>query len=116
MTPRPDKQQRKEALDRWKAQQRAEARSKLPLANDQMQAMYDMLDAELTKHGCDHTLRLVRSWLTRQQLDVEATEAWLHANGGHCDCTALANTEQAWRGDTRRSLGLIAPMPRSRTG
>jgi hypothetical protein len=92
-----DKRSRKEALDRWKAQQRVAARSKLPLPNPQMQALFDMLDAELPRQGCDHTLRLVRQWMSRQGLDVATVEAWLHENGGHCDCEVLANAEQAWR-------------------
>jgi hypothetical protein len=94
---RPDKQQRKDALDRWKAQQRAEARAKLPLPDDQMQAMFDMLRAELPKQVCDHTLRLVRSWLSAHGLSEEATEKWLHANACNCDCEALTNAERAWQ-------------------
>ncbi len=62
-----------------------------------MQALFDMLDAELPQRGCDHTLRFVRAWLSRQGLNVASVEAWLHENGGHCDCEALANAEQAWR-------------------
>ncbi len=97
MTNRPDKRTRKEALGLWKAQQRAAARANLPLPNAQMQALFDMLDVELPQRGCDHTLRLVREWLTRQGLNVEPVEAWLHENGGYCDCEALANAEQAWQ-------------------
>jgi hypothetical protein len=97
MAHRPDKRNRKKALDLWKAQQRAASRAKLPLPNPQMQALFDMLDTELPQRGCDHTLRLVRACLSRQRLDVASVEAWLHENGGHCDCEALANSEQAWR-------------------
>ncbi len=59
---RPDKLSRKDKLHQWRAQQRAAARAKLPLADQQMQAMFDMLDSELPKRGCDYTLRLVREW------------------------------------------------------
>jgi hypothetical protein len=44
MADRKDKRSRKEALDRWKSEQRAAARAKLPLPDDQMQALFDMLD------------------------------------------------------------------------
>ena len=94
---RPDKRSRKEALHRVKAQQRAAARAKLPLPDTQMQALFDMLDRELPRQGCNHTLRLVRSWLSSHRLAVEPVEAWLHDNSGHCDCEALANAEQAWK-------------------
>jgi hypothetical protein len=97
MGDRPDKRTRIEALHRVKAQQRATARAKLPLPNSQMQALFDMLDTELPRRGCNHALVLVRSWLSAQGLAFEAVEAWLHDNGGHCDCEALANAEQAWQ-------------------
>ena len=38
MADRKDKRSRNEALDRWKANQRATARAKLPLPNEQMRA------------------------------------------------------------------------------
>jgi hypothetical protein len=97
MAERPDKRRRKEALDRWKAQSRAEARAKLPLPDDQLRALFDMLDGELPRRGCDHSLRLVRDWLLERGLPVEPVEAWLLDNGGCCDCEALANAEPAWQ-------------------
>jgi hypothetical protein len=97
MADRKDKRSRKESLDRWKADQRAAARAKLPLPTRQMQAMFDMLDVEFPRQGCDHTLRLTRAWLESKGLPVEAVVVWLHENGGHCDCEALANAEEAWR-------------------
>jgi len=97
MAERPDKRRRKEALDQWKAQQRAAARAKLPLPDSQLKAVFDMLGVELARQGCDHSLRLVRHWLEGNGLPVDRVEEWLHANGGHCDCEALANAEQTWR-------------------
>lgn len=97
MVERKDKRSRKEALDRWKAEQRAAARAKLPLPADQMRALFDMLDVEFPRQGCDHTLRLTRSWLETNGLPVEAVVDWLRENGGNCDCEALANAEQAWQ-------------------
>jgi hypothetical protein len=97
MTDGNDKRSRKEALDRWKADQRAAARAKLPLPDDQMKAMFDMLDLEFPRQGGDHTLRLTRAWLQSKGLPVDAVVAWLHDNGGFCDCEVLANAEQKWR-------------------
>ncbi len=97
MVDRKNKRSRKEALDRWKADQRAAARARLPLQDGQMQAMFDMLDVEFPKRGCDRTLRLTREWLISNSLPVERVVAWLHENGGYCDCEALANAEQAWQ-------------------
>jgi len=92
-----DKRSRKEALNRWKADQRAAARVKLPLPNEQMQAMFDMLDVERSRQECDHTLRLTRAWLVSNDLPVEPVVAWLNETGGYCDCEALANSEEAWQ-------------------
>jgi hypothetical protein len=93
MADRPDKQNRRAA---WKAQQRAAARAKFPLPENQLSALFDALDVELPRLGCDHTLRLVREWCGRTGVDRVPVELWLHDNGGHCDCEALANAEQAF--------------------
>ena len=47
---------------------------RLPLSEPQMQTLFDMLDAELPLQGCDHTLRLVRRWLSEQGLAIEPVE------------------------------------------
>ena len=94
---RKEKRSRKEALDRWKAEQRAAARAKLPLPDDQMKGLFDMLDVELPRHGCDHTLRLTVVWLKSNDLPVEPVINWLQNNGGYCDCEVLANAEEAWQ-------------------
>jgi hypothetical protein len=97
MVDRADKQNRKAALAAWKARQKATARAKLPLPIEQMQALFDNLDAELPKLGCEHTLRLVRGWCDRQGVPLGPVEAWMLDNGGYCDCEALANAEQAFQ-------------------
>jgi len=97
MADRPDKQNRKAAVAAWKAQQRAAARAKFPLPVEQLSALFDSLDAELPRSGCNHTLRLVRAWCSKAGVETGAVEEWLHDNGGHCDCEALANAEQAFQ-------------------
>jgi len=42
-----NKQRKKAMLQQWRSQQRATARAKLPLADEQMQALFDMLNAAL---------------------------------------------------------------------
>jgi hypothetical protein len=94
---RPDKRRRKELLAKWGADQRAAARAKVPLPDEQMQALFDMLDVEIPRQGCDHSLRLTRAWLANKELPAEPVVAWLQDNGGYCDCEALMNAEEAWR-------------------
>jgi hypothetical protein len=89
-----DKQRKKELKRRWRDNQRAEARAALPLSFDELKAMFDMLDAELPRHGCDRTRRLTRRWLEGRGHDVEPVFAWLDQHGGFCDCEVLANVEQ----------------------
>ncbi|MBW3542434.1 MAG: DUF2695 domain-containing protein [Planctomycetes bacterium] len=55
-----------------------------------------MLEQELTRHGCDHSLRLVQHWLAASGFPREPVETWLRNNGGRCDCEVLANVRQAW--------------------
>ncbi len=100
MVDRKDKQSRREALDRWKSEQRAIARAKLPLTDEHLQSMFDMLDETLPQRECDHTLRLTTEWLVLNSLPIEPVVTWLHENGGYCDCEALANAEQAWHDAT----------------
>jgi hypothetical protein len=109
-----DKGSRKEALDRWKAEQRAAAHAKLPMPNDQMQALFDMFEAELERRGCNHTLKLTRGWLLEKGLPLERVVAWLHDNGGFGDCETLANAEEAWRDaikDRKLHLGVSDFLP-----
>jgi hypothetical protein len=97
MSDRLEEQSRKDMLQKVRAQQRAAARAKLPLPEDQMQAMFDMLDRALPDHGCDHTLRFVRRWAEERGLSFEPLAAWCRENGGSCDCEVLANSEQNWQ-------------------
>ena len=95
---------RKEALKRWKDSQRATARAKLPLPNDELQALFDMLDRDLPRNGCDHTRRLTEAFLRERGHEIETVFAWLDDNGGFCDCEVLANTEQQWRDSLHPAL------------
>ena len=104
MANRPDKRDRKAALNEWKEQQRATARAKFPLPEEQLSALFDALEVELPRRGCNHSLRLVREWCGRVGVEAGPVEAWLHDNGGHCDCEALANAEQEFE-EARRVPG-----------
>ena len=87
---------KRELKKEWQRQQRAAARAALPLPDNQVKALFDHLDTELPKHGCDHTRRITEKWLRDHHLAVEEVLVWLDNNGGYCDCEVLANCEQAW--------------------
>jgi hypothetical protein len=92
-----DKADKKARLRAWREEERDKARALLPLPDEGMKALFDMLDEELPKAGCDHTRRLTEHWLRTQGHTVESVIVWLEENGGFCDCEALANAEQAWQ-------------------
>lgn len=103
MVDRQKKGDRRAAIAAWKSQQRAAARARFPLPEEQLLELFDSLDANLPRYGCDHTLRLVREWCGEAGIEAGSIEAWLLDNGGNCDCEALSNTEQAFNEARRGS-------------
>ena len=97
MAKRLDMLSRKLAINKWRAEQVASARASLPLPDDRMPSLFDMLDEQFPIQGCDQTLRLTRCWLAAEGLEVEPVVDWLRNNGGCCDCEALANAEERWK-------------------
>lgn len=75
-------------------QQRREALAALPLPVVELGAMFDMLDAELSKQSCDHTRRLTRRWLETRGHNVDVVFAWLDDHRVFCDCEVLVNSEE----------------------
>jgi hypothetical protein len=92
----PEQARRRDLLKRWKTDQRDPARQALPLADELLEEMFAVLDAQLQSEPCDHTLRLTRSWAESRNADFPLLEKWLRDTGGYCDCEVLLNSEQAW--------------------
>jgi hypothetical protein len=78
----------------WRGQQRKAALAALPLPVAELKAMFDMLNLELPKQGCDHTRRLTRSWLAGRGHDIDRVFDWLETQGGFCDCEVLFNVPE----------------------
>lgn len=74
--------------------QRKAALSALPLPIAELEAMFDMLNVELPRQGCDHSRRITEAWLVGRGHDVPSVFAWLDTQGGFCDCEVLANVEE----------------------
>ncbi len=92
-----EKDRKRELKKGWQRQQRAAARSALPLPEDKMKALFDYLDVELPIHGCDDTRRITEKWLKDHNVEADGVLGWLDNNGGFCDCEVLANCEEAWQ-------------------
>lgn len=89
-----DSAQKKQLKAQWRDRQRQAARAALPLPIGDLKAMFDMLDVEVPKKGCDHTRRLTEAWLRSHGHNVGCVFAWLDTQGGYCDCEVLANVEE----------------------
>jgi hypothetical protein len=74
-----------------RARERAAALAALPLPFAELEAMFDMLEAELESQSCDHTRRITQAWLVTRGHDPAAVFRWLDEHGGYCDCEVLAN-------------------------
>jgi hypothetical protein len=91
-----DKSAKKQMRRQWREQQRALARDAFPIAPAELKSLFDFLDAELPRRGCDHSRRLTESWIRQRGHDTQSVFTWLDNNGGFCDCEVLANCEQAF--------------------
>lgn len=85
---KPEDRERKKA---WKAKERAEAEAALPVPKSQLLGLFDFLDSELGRRGCDHTLVLTVEWAHRENVSADEIVSWSREHGGYCDCEVLAN-------------------------
>src|SRR4029077_21091618 len=85
----------------WRASQRKAALAELPLPLAELKAMFDMLDVELPRQGCDHSRRITEVWLATRGHDVERVFAWLDTQQGYSDCEILGNVEERVHEATR---------------
>ncbi|WP_163400443.1 DUF2695 domain-containing protein [Flavobacterium fluviatile] len=89
-----DKQKRKEIRKQLAEKELAEFRKGLPFDENIFPKLFDFLDIELNKNGCNHTTILTKTFLDKNKVSntTDAIE-WLADNGGYCDCEVLANIE-----------------------
>lgn len=67
----------------------------LPISKELFQNLFDFLDEEIEKNGCDDHLKLTKQFLeTNQTQNIDEVENWLKENGGFCDCEVLYNVEE----------------------
>jgi len=89
-----DKKEREEIRNQLAEKELAEFRKSLPFDEDIFPKLFDFLDIELNKKGCNHTTILTKTFLDKNGVS-NATNVieWLTDNGGFCDCEVLANVE-----------------------
>lgn len=67
--------------------------SSLPLDKSYILELFDFLDLELGKRGCNHNFELMTEFLKLKGLDKENVFEWFREQGGYCDCEILFNIE-----------------------
>ena len=89
-----DKKERKEIRNQLAEKELAEFRNGLPIDEIIFPELFDFLDTQLSKKGCNHTTILTKTFLDKKGVS-NATQVieWLADNGGFCDCEVLANVE-----------------------
>ena len=90
-----EKERRKQNLNDYRKKQRQEFEEGLPMNREDFKNLFDDLDNQLEKNGCDHTTKLTAEFLENNKISkIENVLHWLADNGGHCDCEILANVEE----------------------
>jgi len=90
-----EKSKRKEILKVIKEKELAEFRQNLPMPEDKFIQLFELLDAQLHAHGCDHSLKLTEQILSNLDVkDVLSVFAWLKEQSGYTGCEVMMNVEQ----------------------
>jgi len=66
----------------------------LPMKEIDFLPLFDFLNGELPKIGCQHDFSLLESYCKEKELDFSVLVEWLKEQGGFCDCEILANVEE----------------------
>ena len=65
----------------------------MPLEEHELKELLGWVDNEVQMQGCDHTLKLTRSWLKAHGKREVRVIGALMAQGGFCDCEVAMNVE-----------------------
>lgn len=90
-----EKERRKQIRNELRQKQQEEFEKSLPMERPGFQKLFDYLDDQLGKMGCDNTNALTAGFLEKCKIpNIENVLSWLAENGGYCDCEILANVEE----------------------
>jgi hypothetical protein len=88
-----DEQAKRKALrQRYRAEQRKAAWTRLGLTREQLDDLLKHLDHRLAE-PCDETLVMTRRWAEDHGVPWSRLEIGLHDSGAGCDCEVLANVD-----------------------
>jgi hypothetical protein len=90
-----EKARRKQIQKELQEKAKVEFEKSLPISREAFQNLFDFLDEELEKKGCNDHLTLTKKFLETNQIEnIAEIENWLKQNGGFCDCEILYNVEE----------------------
>lgn len=89
-----DKERRKQLMNELRKKADMEFETSLPMSREHFNELFDCLDAELSRIGCDNSDSLTRAFLLKKEVPVEEVIKWLNDRGGYCDCEILVNVEE----------------------
>lgn len=95
MPDKTEKERRKQIQKELQKKAQIEFEKSLPISKELFQNLFDFLDEELEKNGCDDRLKLTKQFLETNQIqNIDEVKSWLKENGGFCDCEVLYNVEE----------------------
>ncbi|KPH12447.1 DUF2695 domain-containing protein [Chryseobacterium sp. ERMR1:04] len=90
-----EKERRRQIRNELRKKQQNEFEKSLPLNRILFENLFDDLDNQLEKFGCDDTNKLTIEFLEKNNImNIENILSWLSENGGYCDCEILTNVEE----------------------
>ena len=109
MPGREEKERRRQLRNALQNKGKVEFEHGLPMSREGFKELFDHLDRELQKRGCDHTCGMTTTFLSGKGVaDLPAVMRWLDEHGGYCDCEVLVDRtyvlplgDLSWPDDTR---------------
>lgn len=99
----PDKneiERRKQIRKELREKAKLEFENSLPISKKEFNQLFDYLDDNLCKFGCDDSLKLTSEFLQKSKIEnIEEIKTWLREKGGYCDCEVLNNVEEMFEED-----------------
>ena len=91
-----DKQERKDALKKFKEQENETKISNLPMSVQLLKKFFDFLDERLKNEEEGNSLKLTEEFCKKENLNFDNVKTWAEDFGGYNDEEILLNVEQEY--------------------
>lgn len=86
-----NKQKRKQLLKKYKEAEKEKFVSSMPLTIEKLYLLFEYVNENIEKLGCDNTLRFTIRYLEENNFNKEQVIEWLNDKGGYYNCEVLIN-------------------------